>query len=450
MTTSTTTTTRVELKAHDYPPSEHITITSTADQEESQAQDTAAEARLTDSSVPDDGYGWVIVLGCAILTFLFYGTTSSWGIFQAALVETQLASTTTLSFVGSVQIACTAILALAGARVFRLLGARRTGMAGILILGVGEMLASLTTNNIGGFFMTAGFIMGIGTCLCFMVTSVTPSQYFNTKLGLAQGLIKAGGGLGGTALSFGLNKLIEELSPAWTLRILGFVTLATGLPAAWLVQERYPSRSANFIEWRLFKDFSFTMVFLAGAVAVFALFVPAFFLPLYARSLGLSSSTGAALLAGFNFSTAVGRLGAGYMCDGIGPVNTFLICMLLNAVTMLSIWPVSDSLAPLMVFAIINGVANGGFFTTMPTVISKLFGSAKVSVATGMIITGWSGGYFAGAPIAGALLQAYGGKDPNEWAYRPAIFYAGSVALAASGFVLLVRLKQDTKILKKL
>lgn len=414
------------------------------------SENVSTTSRLADSTVPDGGYGWVVVLGCAILTFLFYGTTSSWGIFQAALVEHHLASTSTLSFVGSVTVFSTAILALAGARVLRLLGSRTTAIIGILLLGTGDILSGFTTDNIGGLFVTAGFVTGLGTCLCFMVCSVIPNQWFSTKLGLANGLVKAGGGLGGAVLSLALDAMIQKFGPAWAFRILGFLTLATGLPAAWIVKERYPIRSATFIEWHLFRDFSFLMLFLAGAIATFALFVPAFFLPLYTHSLGLPSGTGAALLAGFNFSTAIGRLGSGYMCDTIGSLNTFIITMLINAISMLSIWPVSNTLAPLTAFAILNGVANGSFFTSMPTAVGTLFGSGSVAVAMGMIVTGWAGGYFAGAPIAGYILQAYGGKDPDQWAYRPAIFYAGSVALAAAGFVLSVRLRLSLKILKKL
>ena len=277
-----------------------------------------------------------------------------------------------------------------------------------------------------------------------------PNQYFSTKLGLAQGLIKAGGGLGGAVLSFSLDAIIQKLGVPWAFCILGFMALATGLPAAWIVRDRYPVRSTSFIEWRLFRDFSFLMVFFAGAVATFALFVPAFFLPLYTHSLGLPSSTGAALLAGFNFSTAIGRLVSGFSCDYIGPLNTIFIAMLVNAMTMLSIWPASDTLAPLVAFAIINGVANGSFFTSMPTAVGTLYGSSRVPVAMGMVITGWTGGYFAGAPIAGYILQAYGGKNPDQWAYRPAIFYAGSMALGAAGFVLILRLRLSLKIFKKL
>jgi hypothetical protein len=57
---------------------------------------------------------------------------------------------------------------------------------------------------------------------------------------------------------------------------------------------------------------------------------------------------------------------------------------------------------------------------------------------------------FQGAPIAGYLLEAYGGEHSTLMAYHPAMFYAGSMALGASGMVALVRLYIDKSLLKKL
>ena len=193
---------------------------------------------------------------------------------------------------------------------------------------------------------------------------------------------------------------------------MGLAVLATGLPAAWLIKERAPIRSTKFVEWcvnspiscgatayiilgrRLFHDFRFIIIFLAGAAGTFPLFVPPFFLPLYGHSLHLSSSTNAGLVAAFNFSSTIGRLCCGLMSDSVGPLNTLFLSLFLSALSMLALWPVSNTLAPLICFAIINGIANGGFFSTMPTVVGSVFGSARVSVAMGMVITGWGGGYF--------------------------------------------------------
>ena len=80
--------------------------------------------------------------------------------------------------------------------------------------------------------------------LCFLVANVVPSQYFKRKRGIAIGIVYAGGGVGGAIISFMLTGLLERLGIVWTYRVLGLLTIATGLPAAWFVKER---RAAGYI-----------------------------------------------------------------------------------------------------------------------------------------------------------------------------------------------------------
>ena len=96
----------------------------------------------------------------------------------------------------------------------------------------------------------------------------------------------------------------------------------------------------------------------------------------------------------------MGRLFSGLLCDLIGPLNALFLALITSAVSMLVLWPVSTSLGPLIAFVAINGAANGGFFATMPTVVGSVFGSARVSVAMGMIVSGWAGGYLLVSAIS--------------------------------------------------
>ncbi|KAI4086692.1 MAG: hypothetical protein L6R37_008395 [Teloschistes peruensis] len=81
------------------------------------------------------------------------------------------------------------------------------------------------------------------------MVSITPAQYFSKKRGLANDSVCATGGVGGTVTAFMMNALIQWLGPAWTFRILGFMILGTGLPAALLIRERSAIRTATSIEW---------------------------------------------------------------------------------------------------------------------------------------------------------------------------------------------------------
>ncbi|KAH7067205.1 major facilitator superfamily domain-containing protein [Paraphoma chrysanthemicola] len=412
------------------------------------------EPAFSTTVVPDGGYGWVVVFCASVTTFWVNAMISCWGVLQVALLSSTLsnAPTSTVSFIGSLNLACGVAFGLFTTRLARWCGSRTTTIIGITLMSLGQIVASFSTASIAGLFVSIGVVSGIGINLVYTICNGLPVEYFSSKIGLANGLVKLGGGIGGTVMAIVLQALVDRVGIAWTFRIQGLLTLATGLPAAWFMIDRTRVRNAPFIELSMFRNWAFTAVFLAGAIGTFSLFVPPYYLPLFAQSLGLSSSTGAGLVAAFNACNAMGRFFGGPLCDKIGPTNTLLITMAMNAISMLAIWPVSSTLGPLVTFAILNGVANGSFFTVLPTVVASIFGPGRAVGAMSMSTTGWTIGYLMGAPIAGYLLQAAGGSENKQQdisAFRPAIFYAGGVGSTASLLVLLARLNMSKKISKR-
>ena len=444
---STTHTENIELRAN--PRQSDLTDLESVD--DVRSSQGGAPASAVDA-IPDGGYGWTVVFACSVVTFMINGWSGSWGVLQTAILQTQpiQGSTTSLSFVGSLSIAICVCLGLASVRLSRMIGARYSMLLGVLMMGSGILFSSFTVDHLGGLFVTAGILFGLGGSITYTMSNSLPVQWFSSKLGTANGLVKLGGGLGATIMAIVVQVLVDKVGIPWTFRVLGFVTLASGIPAALLVRERAPSNNAPFVDLSLFKSMPFCCLFLVGAVGTFALFIPPFFIPLFAHSIGLSAATGAGIVSAFNACTAVGRLGAGFACDKFGSTNMLLLTMALNAVSMLAIWPVSNTIGPLVAFAAINGIANGSFFVTMPTAIGRMIAPGQAAVGMGMAITGWTGGYLMGSPIAGILIGATGAEKAHTVVpYRAAIFYAGGVALASATFVLLARLRMDTKLIKK-
>lgn len=406
------------------------------------------------TATPDGGYGWVVVFCCSVITFWFSGLTGAWGVVQTALLESTLkgTATSTTAFVGSLSITICVAFGLVAVRLMQVIGVRPAASIGILLLGLGTLTSGFSTTSVIGLFQTYGVVLGIGDCLCYTACNTMPVQYFSRRIGLANSLIKFGGGLGATVLSVTLNYLITRVGVAWMFRILGLMVLATGIPAALAIRERTPQPKVPILDLALFRNIPFSAIFIAGVTATFTLFVAPFFLPLFAQSIGLSSSSGAALVAGFNACNMVGRFIAGPVSDRIGPINTFLIIVVLNAVTTFAIWPVSSTLSPLVVFVTLNGVANGAFFTALPTVVASMVDPSRAAVAMSMSITGWTGGYLMGPPIAGYLLEASEKAGPARTgaaAYQSAIFYAGALATVSSLFVLIARFFVTEKVFKK-
>lgn len=218
-----------------------------------------------------------------------------------------------------------------------------------------------------------------------------------------------------------------------------------------LIKERSPSRRTIVLDFSVFRGVPFIVLFFAGAIEVFSLYVPSYFLPLFAHSIGLTTSTGAALVAAFQVCVAIGRVGSGYACDLVGATNTLLVATATNAISMLAIWPVSDTLGLLALFAALNGLANGAFFVSYPMVIAKNVEPGQAPAGMSLAITGWTPGYLLGSPIAGALIGLTGAeKSSSIEPYRAAIFYAGGVAAVSTVCVMFARLRLDRKLIKKL
>lgn len=83
----------------------------------------------------------------------------------------------------------------------------------------------------------------------FVVVTAIPAQYFNKKRGLANGLIFAGSGFGGAANSAIIDVLIRKVGLEWAYRILGLLTLVTGISAGYMMKERTEVPRRQFVEW---------------------------------------------------------------------------------------------------------------------------------------------------------------------------------------------------------
>jgi MFS family permease len=213
-----------------------------------------------------------------------------------------------------------------------------------------------------------------------------PAGTGDVRTGLVNGVAFATSGIGGASTTLITKRLLGVLEPTWALQIISILTLATKFPAAWLIasahQQNVQLSLANVHEPRI------RPAILSGAIATFPLFVPPSYPPLCCQSIGLEPSVGAAMVASFNFSSAIGRIGLGLLCDFFGPLNMLFVTLLMIGSSMLVLWPFSNSLAPLVVFAIWNGVASGGFFPVMPTIVGGVFASQKMPIV--MIPHGWS------------------------------------------------------------
>lgn len=133
-----------------------------------------------------------IILG--LLIMLMIGTVYSYSVFRVAL-ETEFNISTSLSGVPyMVALASYALFMLIGGRFVHKLNPRNMMLAGGLLVALGWILSSLTT-NIVIFTLTYGFMSGAGVGIVYGVPLAVVARWFPEKKGLAVGTVLIGFGL---------------------------------------------------------------------------------------------------------------------------------------------------------------------------------------------------------------------------------------------------------------
>ncbi|TPX37459.1 hypothetical protein SmJEL517_g00766 [Synchytrium microbalum] len=394
--------------------------------------------------VEDDRYGdppdgglraWLVVLGSFLVHFLVLGIMYSYGVYQQFYLTQGFASNSELALIGTFTSATMPLLGVVSGRLAERFGFRTMIFIGATLILIALVSASFTTTTLWSLVLTQGFLGGVGASFCFFSAVSVPSQWFSTKRGLATGI--AVSGAGGFAVSLIIRKLLTVVSIQWTLRIVGLYTFVGLLFAGALIRNRIPSNRKSKLDWTIWRDYKFQLLFWVGLVNNIGYLIPSTFISVYATQyVGLSADSGALLLSIWNGSSAAGRIFMGFFSDKyLGRVNTLLVCMTLSGASMFLIWMFANNYAILILFVVFNGMFAGGYISSFPVVNADLFGSYRLPSVSGMQSLGAAIGSLMSAPIGGAIIDRYG--------FHPAIVFAGVSTLVAACFVFAVKISHN-------
>ncbi|KJZ73209.1 hypothetical protein HIM_07406 [Hirsutella minnesotensis 3608] len=416
----------------------------------SEAATPVAEQPSEDEAHLDSWRGWIVVAAAASSVFCYMGVIYSWGILQAEIARQKSMSLTSLTFVGSLATSFMSSISILVGKAIRRYGYRKTAFLGAFLLGLGEFLSSWFVDHLGALVVTHGFLFGIGGGLTIMPCSTAPLYWFRKHKGLALGVVFGGSSLGAAVMGVTTHELVRHVGIPWTFRILGFLLWAVCLPAACCIGQAPKSRVIiPPIQWFRWRETQFWLLLIGSAIACFPLLVPSYFIPIFARSISDSSSTGIIALSIWNISSTVGRIFAGFTADSfLGPLNSTVIAIFFCSVSALAIWPFASNMGILSLFSVISGIGCGSFFSLFPLVVSSVFGPENTMGVLPMMWTSWFFGYFFGTPIA-SRLYALAGTDGDTTKYRPAAYYAGATSMLGLIFVVALRIRRNKKIIAR-
>jgi MFS family permease len=133
---------------------------------------------------------------------------------------------------------------------------------------------------------------------------------------------------------------------------------------------------------------------------------------IYATSIiHTTPTTSLSILLLLNAVGVPGRIIPALLADRfLGPLNTFIILCLTGSLLVL-LWLTVRTFSALIVFAVIYGMVNSGVQgISLGSMSSLTKDLSKMGTRVGMVLSVIAFANFSGAPIAGALIDGYGGQ----------------------------------------
>lgn len=396
-------------------------------------QHEANEKPSGPSPPPNGGLqAWLHVLGGFMLFFNTWGLLNAFGVFQTYYESGALftKSSSDISWIGAVQSYMLLVVGFIVGPIFDRGYLRTLLVVGSFGVVFGLMMLSIC-NNYWQVLLAQGFCLGIGAgCLFVPCVAVLPT-YFSTKIGLAVGLAVAGSSFGGVIYPIVLYRLIDQIGFGWSVRVMGFIALATlTIPIAIMKMRVKPPKPRTLIDWSAFTDVPYMLFILGSIIGFMGLYVILFYLSYYAQDLHITDTKMAFYLVPiFNAASCFGRTLPNALGDKIGPLNIMVPGSTIIGILILCMMAVKSQ-ASIIVLAILTGFFSGVFISMPPVcLVSLTQDKSKIGTRIGMGFGIIAFGILAGGPGGGAIL---GNADPLNW---HGLWIFGGVSCVASGFI---------------
>jgi len=376
---------------------------------------------------------WVASLG-----FLF-----SFGIFLPVFMDYFKESRETTAWVGSVAIALTFFTGHLSTALITRFGCRITTLIGGAFCVV-SLIASSFAENMLVLFFTYSLLFGLGSSCTFSAGLVVISQYFKKRQPLATGVLTAGHGGGVLIMGPTLEALVRATGWQTTYRIMAgvvFVLCSVAITFDPNVEkdeeitksketgeeenETIVAKLKTVFDFSVWKEPRVIALILGACIVEFGHFVPQIHLIRYCEDLGISSEKGSKLFIYYGLCSAIGRLLGGIICNH-RRVNPFFVFQAAEFVVGLStiLVTLATSYAPLVIYIIIYGLADGFFFNSL-CVLLLVASPLKAAAVIGWEMMLVSFFLASGPPLAGLLADRLG-------SYVIPFQVAGGITLAGS------------------
>ncbi len=376
-------------------------------------------------------HGWTVTLAAMGIN-LALGILYTWSVISKGVPQAWGWSESDKSWPYAVACLTFCIIMVPAGRWQDKMGPRIVASVGGLLVGLGMIMASLTTSPLGyilGFGVLAGAGIGFG------YASATPPavKWFPpAKTGMIAGIVVSGFGLASVYASPLAKWLMATYGLPATMKILGIAFLLVVVVLAQFLKA--PHKALQFIKALgplgemkqgavapMKKNVDFTLrqilrmrsfyllwfMFACGAGAGLMVIAKLATIAKIQAQLEL----GFVLVAVLAVGNGAGRVVTGMVSDKIGRKTTLFVCFLLQAVFVLllsmarggSILATGPALAVISAFI---GALYGANLALFPSITKDYYGLKNFGVNYGLVFTAWGVGGFMLALLAGKIYDA--------------------------------------------
>ncbi len=288
-------------------------------------------------------------------------------------------------------------------------GMARPACLGAVMIGAGACL-TYGIEHIWQLYAIYGLMMGlVGRATLFSPLMVNITHWFETRRGMAVGIVGSGQAIAGAIWPAIFQHGISNIGWRDTALYYGVFVVLTMVPLSLVFLKQHPAPSARqgaVHSGRHRATLPARQLTQLLSIAIIgccvAMSLPLAHLLSHASDIGFSALHGARLLSLMLLCAAFSSMvGIGFLTARLGPLGSLLVFSSVQAL-MLGLFPLADTLTQLYAVAALFGLGYGGVLPIYPVIIREHIGPAGAGARTGLVVFfgtigmalgSWSGGF---------------------------------------------------------
>jgi MFS family permease len=361
---------------------------------------------------------------CFSIQALGVGTYIAFGVFFNPLMETFGWSRAVIAGASSLAFLMMGVFGVLAGRLNDRFGPRPIMIVTALLMGLGCILMARLSAP-WELYLFYGIIFGMGGSSIDVIALTTVARWFTHRRGFMTGVVKVGTGAG---------QFIIPLAAGWLILHYGwrmsFVVIGVVITSSLIIMARFLSRDpeaagiappvsqpattkttlAAPLDIPLssaLRTVQLWTICLMNLFLVFCLLIVMMHIVPHARDLGVAPLKAAGVLSTIGAISMLGRFCGGMVIDRRSSGTVMAVSFFLLLVSL--VWlQFSDRTWMLYAFAVVYGLAHGGFFTAISPIVAEFFGIRFHGTLFGIVVFFGTAGGAIGPLMAGYLFDLSG------------------------------------------